>query len=127
MKYEKNKLWASPTSSERLKTAEKYDHFRATQRHILIISPKKPKGFIEIKGELANKLPAEDIQWILSESAWLAAEEETKYHDELLTYSKSFLERLENELKKAAEEADLKEGLTDAGSETSAGDQAPTE
>ena len=121
MKLKKNKLWASVTTSEMLAYAEKFKHFRATSRHILIISPKKPKGFVEIKSELAQKLPAEDLAWILSESEELREEEAKAYNEELLAYNRAFLARMEAELQKAAKAADLsKEGLTDAGADREA-------
>ena len=122
MKMKRNKLWASTTSSETLRTAEKYRHFRATSRHILVIAPKKPKDFVEVKGELLNRLPYDDVEWINAVSIAIWEEEKEAYKDELLQYAKEFNERFEAELKKAAAEVETKEGLTDAGT----GDQAPT-
>ena len=124
MKMKKNRLWASQTSSETLALAEKYKHFRATSRHILVIAPKKPKDFVEVKGELLDRLPADDVEWINAESIAIWEEEKETYKDELLQYAKEFNARFEAELKKTAAEVEkTKEGLTDAGT----GDQAPTE
>lgn len=114
MKLKRNKLFASPTNNAMLEIAEKYPHSRATQKHILVIAEKKPKGFVEVKGELVKRLPADDVRWIMVESNAIWEEEKEIYQAELLEYAKDFSARFETELQKAAAEKS-KEGLTDAG------------
>ena len=106
---EVNKLYGLPVSIDNLVYLERNAHSFANHDHILIISPNKPcDSAVELTEEDYKLLQEDDWEWIAKTSDIIREEQEEKYHEQIVKKQNDFLDRFEDELRKAQSNAESK-------------------
>lgn len=106
MTIDKNKLWVTPATAEALEAAENHPHGYACDDHCLFVAPERPKGAIEVKGDLIGYLTQGDWAWVYGESDKIRREQEEAYHKEMIQAQELFFARFEADLQSAIAEGE---------------------
>jgi len=105
-KIRENRLWGGLLTEENLSLADDYPWFYANTDHVLVVSPEKPRGLVEMDEAFLPLLQTDDWEWLFSIQNELLREQEKQYREEFAAWQEGFLQRFEKELKARKEEAE---------------------